>query len=121
MHVLLLILKIIGIVLLVILALALAIMEEILSYDQAKDRAKIIQKFIHICSCLKKLGNFEDLFSILSALNSFVIKKLDRTWKKIHKKEIDVFNNVRKLFNFEDNWKNYRNEINKRKKEKLFF
>ena len=53
--------------------LSLWVREEILSYDKSKQRAIIIKKFIHICSSLKKLGNFDDLFSILSSLNSYII------------------------------------------------
>ena len=57
--------------------LSLWVKEEILSYDKSKHRAKIIQKFIHICSSLKKLGNFDDLFSILSSFNSYIVNKLE--------------------------------------------
>ena len=95
--------------------------EEILSYDKSKQRAKIIKKFIHICSSLKKIGNFDDLFSILSSLNSYIINKLENTWKKIPKKELILFNDLKKIINFDDNLKNLRNEINRRKKNKLFF
>ena len=95
--------------------------EEILSYDKSKHRAKIIQKFIHICSSLKKLGNFDDLFSILSSLNSYIINKLEKTWKKISKKDLALFNDLIKIINFGDNLKNLKDEINQRKKNKLFF
>ena len=101
--------------------LSLWVKEEILSYDKSKHRAKIIQKFIHICSSLKKLGNFDDLFSILSSLNSYIINKLEKTWKKISKKDLDLFNDLIKIINFGDNLKNLRDEINQRKKNKLFF
>ena len=97
------------------------VIEEILSYDQAKMRAKIINKFIHICSALKKLGNFDDLFAILSSLTNFNIKNLERTWKKISKKDMDIFHNLSKILRFENNWKILRNEIEKRKNDKLFY
>lgn len=97
------------------------VIEEILSYDQAKMRAKIIKKFIHICSALKKLGNFDDLFAILSSLTNFNIKNLGRTWKKISKKDMDIFRSLSKILRFENNWKKLRNEIDKRKNEKLFY
>ena len=54
--------------------------EEILSYDESQSRANIISKFIHICSGLKKLGNFDDLFSILSSITSFLVNKLNKSW-----------------------------------------
>ena len=101
--------------------LSLWVKEEILSYDKSKHRAKIIQKFIHICSSLKKLGNFDDLFSILSSLNSYIINKLEKTWKKISKKDLELFNDLIKIINFGDNLKNLKDEINQRKKNKLFF
>ena len=96
-------------------------MEEILSYDESKLRAKIIQKFIHICSALKKIGNFDDLFSILSALTNFNLSKLNRTWKKLKHKEMETFRTLSQILNFEDNWKNFRIELEKRKKEKKFY
>ena len=84
-------------------------------------RAKIINKFIHICSALKKLGNFDNLFAILSSLTNFNIKNLERTWKKISKKDMDIFHNLSKILRFENNWKKLRNEIDKRKNDKLFY
>ena len=95
--------------------------EEILSYDESQSRANIISKFIHICSGLKKLGNFDDLFSILSSITSFLVNKLNKSWKKLSNKDMEQYKSLAKILTFEDNWKNLRNEIENRQKEKLFY
>ena len=97
------------------------VIEEILSYDHAEKRAQILLKFIHICALLKKIGNFDDCLSIMTGLTNFNINKLYKTWGHISSTDMAIFRGLKKLLNFEDNWKNLRNEIEKRIEDNLFY
>ena len=97
------------------------VIEEILAYDHAEKRAQILLKFIHICALLKKIGNFDDCLSIMTGLTNFNINKLYKTWGHITSTDMTLFRGLKKLLNFEDNWKNLRNEIDKRIEENAFF
>jgi len=57
--------------------------EEILSYDKSSMRKLVLDKFINIAYILYKMNNFNDAFSIVTALNSFFIKDLKKTWKRV--------------------------------------
>ena len=95
--------------------------EEILAYDHAEKRAKILLQYIQICQFLKKIGNFDDCLSIMTGLTNFNINKLYKTWGHIQSPEMAKFRTLQKLLNFEDNWKNLRIEMEKRIEEKAFF
>ena len=97
------------------------VIEEILAYDHALKRAQILLKFIYICIVLKKIGDFDDLLSIMTGLTNYNISKLYKTWGHIPSADMTTFRNLKKLLSFEDNWKNLRNEIQKRIEEKNFF
>ena len=95
--------------------------EEILAYDHAEKRAQILLKFIHICVILRKIGNFDDCLSIMTGITNSNINKLYKTWGHIPSADMANFRSLKKLLNFEDNWKNLRIEIEKRIEEKTFF
>ena len=87
------------------------IIEEILSYDHANDRVKIIEKIIDIGNELIKLNNFTDCMCVTSALGQVIIKSLAKTWKKISRKNNSILENLKKILNFQDNYKNIRDKI----------
>ena len=91
--------------------LSFFIMEEILSYDKKKYRAKVIEKFIHVADELRKMHNFNDCMNIKSCLNHFILRTLDKTWKIVDKESIDILNALNKNFSFERNFSLLRNEI----------
>ena len=95
--------------------------EEILAYDHAFLRAKILLKFIRICGVLKKIGDFDDCLSILTGLTCYNISKLHKTWGHISSDEMTNFRALTKLLSFEKNWKNLRIEIDKKIEENSFF
>ncbi len=86
--------------------LSLWICEEILSYDHAKIRSKIIEKLILICEELKEINNFNDCFNIITAINNLSIKRLNKTWNKINEdykeklKNLSSFCSVMKNFEY---------------------
>ena len=89
------------------------VIEEVLSYDYSSDRAKVIDKFIHIANELTILNNFNDCMSIISALGQMIINRLNKSWKKVTSKNISLFRKIKKLLNFQNNYKNIRDEITK--------
>ena len=97
------------------------VIEEILAYDHAEKRAEILLKFIRICVILKKIGNFDDFLSIMTGLTNFNINKLNKTWGHIPSSDMTNFREMKTIMSFEDNWKNLRNEIQKRIEKNLFY
>ena len=89
------------------------VIEEVLSYDYSSDRAKVIDKFIHIANELSQLKNFNDCMSIVSALGQMILTKLNKTWKKVASKNMSLYRKIKKLVNFQNNYKNIRDEITK--------
>lgn len=87
------------------------VIEEVLSYDYSSDRAKAIEKFINIANELKNLNNFNDCMSISTALGQMIMTKLTKTWKKVSSKEIGILHKIKRLLNFQDNYKSIREEI----------
>jgi hypothetical protein len=57
----------------------------------------------------------------MTGLTNFNINKLYKTWGHISSADMAIFRSLKKLLNFEDNWKNLRNEMEKRIEEKSFF
>ena len=93
------------------------VIEEVLSYDYSSDRAKVIDKFIHIAHELSLLNNFNDCMSIVSALGQMILTRLTKTWKKISSKDMALFRKIKKILNFQNNYKNIRDEVAKCLKE----
>ena len=93
------------------------VIEEVLSYDYSSDRAKVIDKFIHIANELAILNNFNDCMSIVSDLGQMIISRLNKSWKKVTSKNMTLFRKIKKLLNFQNNYKNIRDEITKCLKE----
>ena len=97
------------------------VIEEVLSYDYSSERGKVIEKFILIANELKDLNNFNDCMSIGSALGQMVLTKLTKSWKKVSSKDITLFHKIKRLLNFQDNYKSIRDEISKCLKEQKPF
>jgi son of sevenless-like protein len=87
------------------------VIEEILSYDYAKDRAEVIEKFIDISKELINLNNFNDSMSVVSALGQIIVTDLVKTWKFVSKESNTVLQNLKNFLNFQDNYKNIRDSI----------
>ena len=87
------------------------VVEEILSYDYSSLRGKAIEKYIEIADKLLELNNFNDCMSVVSALGQMVILKLAKSWKCVSSKNDLVLRNIKKVLNFEENYKNIREQI----------
>ena len=94
--------------------------EEVFSYDLLNTRVSIVEKIIQILIELKTLNNFNDLFSIYSALISISFR-LPKTWNQIDSKlksKLTEFNN---LCTIQECYKNIREEQFKCYNEKKFY
>ena len=89
------------------------VIEEVLSFDYSGDRGKVIETFIQISNELKNLNNFNDCMSIVSALGQMILTRLNKSWKKVSSKNMTILHKIKKLLNFQNNYKNIREEINK--------
>jgi len=87
------------------------VIEEILSYDYAQDRAKVIEKFIDIANELVNLNNFNDSMSMVSGLGQIIVTDLAKTWKYVSKESNTVLQKLKNFLNFQDNYKNIRDSI----------
>lgn len=87
------------------------VIEEVLSYDYAKTRAKVIEKFIDIANELKELNNFYDCMSITSGLGQMILTHLTKTWKNVSSSKNKVLNKIKNFLNFQDNYKFIREKI----------
>jgi son of sevenless-like protein len=89
--------------------------EEILSYDKAKFRAIMIEKFIKIAHELKNLNNYNDCLSIITALSSFPIRKLLRSWQRISFDSVRIWKELTTTCSICKNYAALREEIEKAK------
>ncbi len=87
------------------------LIEEILCYDYADERALVIEKFIDIAKELNKLNNFFDCMSIVTGLGQMIVIGLIKSWKCVSKESKEVLQKLKKIFNFQDNYKNMREKI----------
>lgn len=90
---------------------SLFIIEEILSYDFPKVRAKLITHWINIADELRKINNLNDCFNVTAALNHMILKKLKTTWKQVSTKTLTMFSGLQKLISFENNYHLFRSAM----------
>ena len=93
--------------------------DEILSYDHASQRGKIIAKFIEIADELQKMKNYNDCFNIVTAFNYLPIKRLSKSWNRVGETALETaLETLKKLSNLcslTRNWGNLREEYKKYK------
>ena len=89
------------------------IIQDILSYDFSKDRAKIIEKWVTIAQYCKERKDYNDCVAINSALNNYIITGLDRSLKNMSKEKKELMKNISKFCRYQGNFKILREEIAK--------
>ena len=87
------------------------IMEEILSYDFPKDRAKIIEAWVKVAEYLKYRKDHNDCVAIYSALKHYIITGMKLTMKELKSKTKHLFKEISEFCTFEGNYKNLREDI----------
>jgi hypothetical protein len=89
------------------------IIEDIISYDNPSDRAKIIEKWAQVADYCKSRKDFNDLIAIHSALNNYIITGLNLTNKELRYKAVNLIKSISNFCSCEGNYKNIREEIQK--------
>ena len=84
------------------------IMEDILSYNTAKDRAKIYKQWVLIADYCKTNKDYNDLIAIFSAFNHYIITGLKLTLKEVKTKTNSILNKIKHFCTVEGNYKNIR-------------
>ena len=84
------------------------IMEDILSYNTAKDRAKIYERWVLIADYCKTNKDYNDLIAIFSAFNHYIITGLKLTLKEVKTKTNSILNKIKHFCTVEGNYKNIR-------------
>ena len=87
------------------------IMEDILSYDFPKERAKVIEAWIKVAEYLKFRKDHNDCVAIYSALNHYIITGLKLTMKELKTKSKNSLKEISEFCTFEGNYKNLREDI----------
>ena len=96
------------------------VIEDILSYDFPKDRAKMIDKWVEIAQYCKSRKDQSNCFAIISALNHYLINGLNLTFKEVKNKTKIKLNKIKDYCNLERNSKVFRDEINSIKQGEFF-
>eukprot|EP01080_Neovahlkampfia_damariscottae_P008510 gene8510-334_t len=90
------------------------VINEIINSNDLKERVSIISKFIRILSISLEIQNYNLLIELLFGLNSHPILRLKKTWNSLPKSDLLIFSKLNKLFEPKGNYKNLKEEIEKR-------
>ena len=87
------------------------IMEDILSYNKPRDRAKAYEKWVLIADYCRKIKDFNDLIAIFSAFNHYIITGLKLTLKEVKTKTNTILNKLKSFCTVEGNYKKIREDM----------
>jgi hypothetical protein len=86
--------------------------EEILSYDKKRMRAGAIEKFLQIAEECRVLNNLNDCMNIVTSINNYIVKHMDKTWKVMSKNALDLFSKLEEFCSYERNYFKLRSQQN---------
>ncbi|NXL56525.1 RGPS1 factor, partial [Chordeiles acutipennis] len=93
------------------LSVSFWVVREILTAQTLKIRAEILSHFVKIAKKLLELNNLHSLMSVVSALQSAPIFRLNKTWALLNRKDKTTFEKLDYLLSKEDNYKRTREYI----------
>lgn len=85
----------------------------ILTQQDVKRRVVVIKHFVTIADKCRALNNFSCLTSIMSALGSAPIHRLNRTWAQVNARTTAILEAMRKLMGSTKNFMEYRDTLHK--------
>ncbi|CZT18952.1 related to cell division control protein 25 (GDP/GTP exchange factor) [Ramularia collo-cygni] len=85
----------------------------ILTQADVKRRVVVIKHFVAIADKCRSLNNFSCLTSIISALGSAPIHRLNRTWSQVNARTTQTLESMRKLMGSTKNFNEYRDSLHK--------
>ncbi|ERF68675.1 hypothetical protein EPUS_05736 [Endocarpon pusillum Z07020] len=85
--------------------------EMILSQSEVKKRVLVIKHFVSIADKCRNMNNFSTLTSIVSALGTAPIHRLNRTWTQVSPKTMTSLNVMRQLMASTKNFGEYRERL----------
>ena len=88
------------------------IIEDILSYDYQRERARIYEKWVDIADYCKNNKDYNDLIAIFSALNHYVITGLQLTLREVRSRTNSIFRNISDFCSVEGNYRKIREDMN---------
>ena len=88
------------------------IIEDILSYDFPKDRAKVYERWVLIAEYCLSIKDYNDVIGIYSALNHYVITGLNLTLKEVKHKTNMILKKISEFCSCLGNYRNIREDMN---------
>ncbi|WEW61256.1 cell division cycle- protein [Emydomyces testavorans] len=85
--------------------------EMILSHSDVKRRVIIIKHFVAVADKCRQMNNYSTLTSIISALGTAPIHRLNRTWAQVSQKTSTTLESMRKLMASTKNFGEYRETL----------
>lgn len=86
---------------------------EILNAESEVERKETLKTFIRTAKYLKKLKNYNSLFSVMSGLQMHVIARLKSLWNSLPSKSLDTFKQLQTLVSPDNNFAHYRKVLSK--------
>ncbi|KAH8725856.1 ras guanine nucleotide exchange factor domain-containing protein [Phaeosphaeriaceae sp. PMI808] len=85
----------------------------ILTQQDVKRRVIVIKHFVNVADKCRQLHNFSTLTSIISALGTAPIHRLNRTWGAVNQRSMGVLESMRKLMGSTKNFAEYRDTLHR--------
>ncbi|KAF1837805.1 ras GEF [Decorospora gaudefroyi] len=85
----------------------------ILTQQDVKRRVIVIKHFVNVADKCRQLNNFSTLTSIISALSTAPIHRLNRTWSAVNQRSMATLESMRKLMGSTKNFAEYRDTLHR--------
>ncbi|KAF2138693.1 uncharacterized protein K452DRAFT_255463 [Aplosporella prunicola CBS 121167] len=85
----------------------------ILTQQDVKRRVVVIKHFVTVADKCRQMNNFSTLTSIISALGTAPIHRLNRTWTAVNARTMGTLENMRRLMGSTKNFAEYRDTLHK--------
>ena len=80
----------------------------VLKQTSIKSRVVVIKSFVAIAEKCRQFHNYSTMTSIISTFSAAAIDRLKRTWSEVAPKTMSLLENMQRLMNATENFKNYK-------------